>query len=98
MSSTVTGSLPPEGRHGGHLGGWGPRGHHTWGEDPQPSHLLLSMNSSGERRGTWLPDPEASVSSPPPNPDLSHPEAWLVCVCMCVSHSVVYNSLPPHGL
>ena len=88
MSSTVTGSLPPEGRHGGHLGGWGPRGHHTWGEDPQPSHLLLSMNSSGEGRGTWLPDPEASVSSPPPNPDLSHPEAWLVCVCVCVCEFV----------
>ena len=85
MSSTVTGSLPPEGRHGGHLGGWGTRGleSHTWGEDPQSSHLLLSMNSSEEGRGTWLPDPEASVSSPPPILISATLRPGL-CVCVCV--------------
>lgn len=68
MSSTVTGSLPPEGHHGGHLGGWGASGSrsHIWGEasvSPQPFHLLLSMNSGREGRGSWLPDPKATLSS-----------------------------------
>lgn len=70
MSSTVTGSLPPEGHHGGHLGGWGASGSGEpqsgrGSREPQPSYLLLSMNSSREGRGTWLPDPEATLSSPP---------------------------------
>ena len=57
------------------------------------------MNSSEEGRGTWLPDPEASVSSPPPILISATLRPGLcVCVCVCVSHSVVSNSLPPHGL
>lgn len=75
MSSTVTGSLPPEGHHGGHLGGWGDLGvwrTMLWGgfHEPQPSCLLLSVSSGTEGKGTWLPDP-------PLCPDYSHPEAWL---------------------
>lgn len=69
MSSTVTGSLPPEGHHGGHLGGQGGGASGFWrGKapvSPQPSWLVpRSMSLSREGRGTWLPDPEATLSSP----------------------------------
>lgn len=43
---------------------------------PQLSCLLpLSGRFSREGRGTWLPAPEATLSSL--SPDHSHPEAWL---------------------
>lgn len=71
MSSTVTGSLPPEGHHGGHLGGSGVGGlgsgepHLGRGScEPQHSGLLRSVISRTEGRGTWLPDPKATLSSP----------------------------------
>lgn len=53
--------------------------------------MLLSMNSSEEGRGTWLPDPEASVSSPPPliliSATLRPGLCACVHVCVCVRAS-----------
>lgn len=46
-------------------GAWGLESH-TWGGscEPQRSGLLLSVSSRTEGRGTWLPGPKATLSSP----------------------------------
>lgn len=99
MSSTVTGSLPPEGHHGGHLGGRGGASGFWRGKapgSPQPSCLLpLRGSFSREGRGTWLPDPRPPC--PPLSPDDSHPEAWLApSLRIQLWGQLHFKLIPPH--
>lgn len=53
------------------------------------------MNSSEEGRGTWLPDPEASVSSPPPLILISATLRPGLCACVHVCVCVLVTQLCP---
>lgn len=76
-SSTVMGSLPPEGHRGGHLGARGPGvWRATLGERPPwppTSRLLLSVSCSREGGAPGCLTPRLPCA--PRRPDHSHPEA-----------------------